>query len=395
MRLTERWAYYRGASVQETEFIRYLKDVCDLAERTVGARVSNCRRVERYEGDLDVHFQGDGMASLMRSLTYSMEDSKWNHPARHNIPIVGDVRNGTATLKQAAGLYQQFRQGAGYRPKTPRASSRPEPSMRTPGDAWPVWPQPDENDVLQLAAVITPLVRFLHPKIVQRVVDDNSLQRGAWSSELQRMGVDPDIYLWEGSPCAFPGVRRYAGSQEIAQFRKQAGDSPGRPADCLCLDDNDYPKHIWAYVFTGKPFRKRGPQGYQLAHLADHKAHNNRWREEFAVESATNPPPEPPALFGLYTSPANLAYVPSNFLKPTDFTGTLRAVLLSRAYQLYGSVARLAPPPLVERTEANSQWHPDNFQWGDCVGTVERVDSFLQYRKQLMDKLIRGSAIWD
>ena len=207
------------------------------------------------------------------------------------------------------------------------------------------------------------------------------------------MSIDPDIYLWESSPCAFPGVRRYAGSQEIAQFRKRAGDSPERPADCLRLDDNDYPKHIWAFVFTGKAFRKLGPQGYQLAHLADHKVHGNRWREEFAVESTTNPPPDRLSLFGLYTSPSNLAYVPSNFLKPTDFSGTLRALLLSRAYQLYGSIARLAPTPLVERTELNSKLHPDNFQWGDCVGAVEHVDAFLKFRKQRMDELIRGSAM--
>ena len=320
--------------MQEIEFARYLKDVCNLAEGTVGTRVANCRRIERYEGDLDDHFQADGMASLMRNLAYSTEDANQNRPARHHIPIDGKVRNGTATLKQAAGLYQQFRQGAGYRPKAPRASSRPEPPRRTPGDGWPVWPQPDENDILHLATVITPLVRFLHPEIVQRVVHDNGVNRGAWSAELQRLGIDPDIYLWEGSPCAFPGVRRYAGSQEIAQFRKRTGDSPERPADCLCLDDNDYPKHIWA----------------------------------------------------------NLAYVPSNFLKPTDFSGTLRALLLSRAYQLYCGVARLAPPPLVGRTEPNSKWHPDNFQWGTCVGTVEYVDAFLQYRKQVMDELIRNSA---
>ena len=380
--------------MREIEFIRYLKDVCNLAERTVTARISNCRRVERYEGELDDHFKADRMVSLMRCLAYSTEDAIQNRPARHNIPIVGNVRNGTATLKQAAGLYQEFRQSAVYLPEEPRASSRPEPFRRTPGVAWPDWPQPDENDVFQLATVITPSVRFLHPQIVRQVVDDNSVNRDAWSAELQRIGINPDIYLWDGSPCAFPGVRRHAGSQEIAQFKKQAGDSPERPTDCLCLDDNDYPKHLWAYVFTGKPFRKRGPRGYQLAHLADHKAHNNRWREEFAVESPTNPSPDPPPLFGLYTSPSNLAYVPSSFLKPTDFSGTLRALLLSRAYLLYGSIARLAPPPLVERTEPNSKWHPDNFQWGDCVGTVEHVDSFLQYRKQQVDELIRGSAMW-
>ena len=377
--------------MQEIEFIRYLKDVRNLAEGTVGTRISNCRRVERYEGDLDVHFQADGMASLMRSLTYSTEDADRNRLARHNIPMVGNIRKGTATLKQAVGLYQQFRQSAGSRPKGLSASPKPEQSKPTRGAAWPVWPQPDENDVFRLASLMTPLVRFLHPQIVQRVVDDNNVNRRAWSAELQRMGINPEIYLWEDSPCAFPGVRRHAGSQEIAQFKGQAGTSYKRPDDCLRLDDNDFPKHLWAYVFTGREFRKQGPPGYQLAHLADHKAHNNRWREEFAMESDKHPPTDPPRLFGLYTSPANAAYVPSNFLKPTDFSGTLRALLLSKAYQLYGSVARLAPPPLVGKTEpTNSQWHPDKFRWGECVGTMEHVDGFLQYRKQRMDELIRG-----
>ena len=376
--------------MQEIEFSRYLRDVCDFAEHTAASRVSSCKRIERYEGDLDDLFKADGLVSLLRSLTYSTEDANRNLPARHNVPINGNLRNGTATLKQAAGLYQKFRQGAGYLWKGPSASLKPDQSKPTPGAAWPVWPQPDENDVFRLANVVTPLVRFLHPQIVQRVVDDNNVNRGAWSGELQRMGINPEIYLWEDSPCAFPGVRRHAGSQETAQFRGQAGTSPERPADCLRLDDNDFPKHLWAYVFTGRPFRKQGPPGYQLAHLADHKEHNNRWREEFAVESDTHPPTDPPPLFGLYTSPANVAYVPSNFLKPTDFSGTLRALLLSRAYQLYGSVARLAPPPLVGKTEPDSQWHPDNFQWGECVGTMKHVDGFLQYRKQRMDKLIRG-----
>ena len=49
-------------------------------------------------------------------------------------------------------------------------------------------------------------------------------------------------------------------------FRKRAKSSEA-PPQCLSLDDNDYPKHLWSFVFTGRPFRKRGPAGYQLAHL--------------------------------------------------------------------------------------------------------------------------------
>ena len=254
---------------------------------------------------------------------------------------------------------------------------------------WPVWPQPDDVDIFRLASVITPLIRFLHPDIIQRVVDDNNLNRTDWSTKFRELEIDPNDYLWEGSPCAFPGVRRYAGSQEIAQFRGKAANSLRGPIDCLTLDDNDYPKHLWAYVLTGKPFQKRGPQGYQLAHLADHKAHNDRWQEEFAVESALSPP----SLSGLYTSPTNLAYVPANFLKPTDFSGTLRALLLRKAYQLYGGIARLAPPPLVEKSADGPKWHPDNFEWASCVGTAEYVDDFLRFRRDRMNQLIQTATM--
>ena len=126
---------------------------------------------------------------------------------------------------------------------------------------------------------MAPFVRFLDPGIVDAVVEDNRRFGGEWSTSLEALGIDPAIYLWEGSPCAFPGVRRYAGSTEIAVFRKRV-ESSEAPPQCLSLDDNDYPKHLWSFVFTGRPFRKRGPDGYQLAHLFDHKEYGNRWRDE-------------------------------------------------------------------------------------------------------------------
>jgi len=67
--------------------------------------------------------------------------------------------------------------------------------------------------------------RFLQPEIVQAIVVDNELHRAAWSEALETRGIDPRAYLWPGSACAFPGVRRYAGSSEIAIFRKRATGS--------------------------------------------------------------------------------------------------------------------------------------------------------------------------
>ncbi len=79
-----------------------------LDARTVNSRLSNCKTVERYEGNLDDHFDKDQLSGLIERLMYSTEDERGNRPARHRIPINGNVRNVTATLKTAARLYREF-----------------------------------------------------------------------------------------------------------------------------------------------------------------------------------------------------------------------------------------------------------------------------------------------
>ena len=155
----------------------------------------------------------------------------------HGIPIAGDVYNGTVTMKNAVSLYCDFRKGGGR-----TVSSRDNPEKRQPRQGrsprsraqWPAWPQPTDEDFLQLARAMAPFVRFLDPGIVGAVVEDNRRFGGQWCAFLEVLGIDPGIYLWEGSPCAFPGVRRYAGSTEIAVFRKRAKSSEA-PPQCLSL----------------------------------------------------------------------------------------------------------------------------------------------------------------
>ncbi len=80
---------------------------------TIQNRISNCRNVENYEGDLDQHFIKDYGLSLLEKLSYSTADERNNSPAKHKIPIDGNIRNGSATLKQAVNLYMSFRKDNG------------------------------------------------------------------------------------------------------------------------------------------------------------------------------------------------------------------------------------------------------------------------------------------
>lgn len=369
------------------------RDGLKLDIRTIGSRISNCRTVERYEGDLDLHFDQDRLSGLLERLKYSTEDERANRSALHNIPIDGNIRNGTATLRSAVSLYRTFREdwseGTPILPSitdaTVRMASRVQraPEKRV----WPTWDQPGRDEILAMAHLVVPFVRFLSPDIIRAVVEDNEQHRQSWIEALEKCGVNPAAYLWLGSPCAFPGVRRYAGSQEVAAHRGHTHLDNSQPLNALALDDNDYPKQIWSFVFRGVRFSKFGPEGYALAHLADHKDHGNRFEQDFQITETTNLR----SLFGLYTCPTNTVYIPLSLIKPTDFVGTIRALLVRQAQQLYGSFCNILPPFLRIPEASSPEWNVTEFKWSDPVGTKRRMESFLEFRYTILAKLIEAS----
>jgi len=263
---------------------RYIPDVQRDA-------LSRCKRVENFEGNLDQHFATDKMATLLARLVYSTQDERSGVVPRHSIPIStgANIRAGTSSLASAIRLYREFSDAwpSGtqlIRPVAVEITKQPAitPLQGAPMSqrasapaAWPEWGQPSKGDLLQLARITIPFIRFLHPDIVRAIVEDNEQHHDDWQTRLQERGIDPALYLWERSTCTFPGVRRYAGSTEIAQHRGRMETTRG-PEGALKLDDNHYPKIVWSFVFRGKTFQNMGPSGYSLAHLADHKQYKNR-----------------------------------------------------------------------------------------------------------------------
>ncbi|MCC7520624.1 MAG: DUF91 domain-containing protein [Flavobacteriaceae bacterium] len=77
--------------------------------KTVQSRISNCKTVENYEGDLEKHFIKDNGLSLLERLNYTSDDQRNELSPKHKIPINGDKRTGSATLKHAVKLYMNFR----------------------------------------------------------------------------------------------------------------------------------------------------------------------------------------------------------------------------------------------------------------------------------------------
>lgn len=79
-----------------------------MDRRSIQSRISNCRHVAEYEGNLDDHYERDQMEGLLLKLEYGRKEQKRGLKARHRIPIDGDPYTGTATLKSAVNLYAKF-----------------------------------------------------------------------------------------------------------------------------------------------------------------------------------------------------------------------------------------------------------------------------------------------
>lgn len=94
--------------MQTEEFKNWLIEK-NYAQETVENRISNCRKVEKYYEDLDKHFDVDKCQKILNELNYTVEDERENNPPAHPIFINGNIREGSATLKQAVKLYAEFR----------------------------------------------------------------------------------------------------------------------------------------------------------------------------------------------------------------------------------------------------------------------------------------------
>lgn len=362
-----------------------------LDPRSRSSMLSNCRRVEKHFGDLDDHYAKDACASLLARILSS--------PMR----IEGDAARVKSSLRSAIALFVKYRrdgvlgarQGPGSTHPPAQPPEAPVTAAVTPARApvkgeWPRWPLPDDDSLLALAQVTAPYVRMLHPDIVHAIVEDNRRNADRWGAGLRASGVDPAPYLWDGCACAFPGVRRYAGSAEVAQYRGHGNATVGAPTGALRLDDNDYPKHLWSFVFRGRPFQKFGPDGYALAHLADHKDHDNRRGHEFDRSAAGSPTG---SWYGLYTSAANTAFTPVALLKPTDTSAALRMLLQSRAHALYGDFCAVLPTGWTVKSAGDPRWRLDAFQWSAPVGTMEYVGAFLEYRARMLESLLSDRRV--
>ena len=94
----------------------------DYASGTVQTQLYLAGRVEGCYGDLDEHYERDGLQQVIGDLKYSTGDERRNRPNPSRIPFRGKIRDNLASYRNAVERY--CKSGAKRRTMTPVSGPR-------------------------------------------------------------------------------------------------------------------------------------------------------------------------------------------------------------------------------------------------------------------------------
>ena len=376
--------------MQETLFHNWL--LKRFSRGTASSRLSNCHRVEEYEGDLDDHFNRDQGKSLIERLSYSIKDQRENRQAKHNIPICGNVYNGTTTLKQAAKLYFEFKGGnlSEDKNKTVRKIIRRTPSSTNPAPKHIIkneFVSPSarvyvennsctpENKIKnfeqEICGILSKLCHHIHPRIIERIQRANDSEYNYFRNLFSDY-IKVENYLFKGSACLFPGVRRYvSGKGKKKQYN---------PDYKAIIDDNTFPRHLWCFLadnktYNGPSWKDTGLNQFELAHIFTHKKSELTFEKQFFEICDENIRP-----YGDFTCACNIVLLPKGTVRPTDNSETIKSVFYKRYIDLYGETPLNGRSVFI--TEKVPEWYKE-LQWNEpfCPKNWDKkIDSLIEYR---------------
>ncbi len=230
-----------------------------------------------------------------------------------------------------------------------------------------------------VCSILAQLAHFVHPDVLHRIQQGNK-EEYSYFKGLFGNRIEISEYLFEGSACVFPGVKRYvAGRGDRRKYN---------PNEKAIIDDNAFPRHLWCYLAIGKPFN--GPNWkaahldqFEIAHIFAHKGSELSLERDYftTVEEKLQP-------HGQFTCAGNIVLIPEGMVRPTDKSPTTKAVFFKRFVELYGEA------PLNGRSGFKESLLPDwyrNLRWNDPVVPHDwesKVDKLLAYRKKTIAGII-------
>jgi len=179
----------------------------------------------------------------------------------------------------------------------------------------------------QIARMLAALCYHIHPDIVAYIQHANLRDR-PFFEELLEGRIEINSYLFDGSACVFPGVRRYVSGR--GRTRSYS------PSEGAILDSNEFPRHLWCFLLRGKSYgglvwKDTGLADFELAHVFSHKPSETQPEEGLFRELSDDIPP-----FGNFTCAANVTLLPKGTVRPTDNSVVIKSVFFKRHIDLYG-----------------------------------------------------------
>ena len=241
----------------------------------------------------------------------------------------------------------------------------------------------------ELLHIIAPCVRWIDPKCVKAIAAANAQEprATAWASALTSVGINPSLYLWAGSTCVYPGVRRRISNEEFTTPQQ---------AKALLIDpsNNTYAKQVW-YRLNNAFDKLRN--GYHMVHLFPHKGYVLRELIDSVIEHKDLTKEEATlindmrdhGLPGLFTNPASMCFLPGELTRPTDADSLVRKALWHHALTIYDE-ENLLPPVLAPiAKEILGHDIPDKLDWNtDYCGEAARLPLLLADQDKEFNKLI-------
>ncbi|KAA6336016.1 hypothetical protein EZS27_015791 [termite gut metagenome] len=240
---------------------------------------------------------------------------------------------------------------------------------------------PDNSKEIEetIAIALGKVCHFIHPQIVAKIREANI----EFKEEFKEIcgSLDIDIFLFEGSDCVFPGVRRPINKEKIESWKNNIN-----LGDNIILNDNTIPRHIWAFLSMNRPYSggekgmwsESGLSKFELAHIFGHKEDEKGLESEvFSRYDNTKLP------YALFTSASNTVLIPNGLMKPTDKCRSIKLAFYKRYIDLYGNnlyTEKGFDETLVPGWYSEIKWLnpilPENWE--------KRIDNLLKYRKEYL-----------
>jgi hypothetical protein len=233
----------------------------------------------------------------------------------------------------------------------------------------------------ELTAILAMITHHTHPDVVKLIEEDNARFKEQFEI-IKHQNCSSEAFLYHRSDCVFPGFRRPINREKHAGWKNNVYD------DGTILNDNTFPRHIWAYLAENRAYAggaagmwaRSGLDRFELAHIFAHKADERSFERKMfgSVDDTVEP-------YGLFTSASNVVLIPKGFAKPTDHMDNVKACFYKRHLDLYGN-------NLIGLRDFNEsllpEWHTE-IKWVDPVlpdNWKFRTQNLLKYR----DKYLRN-----